>query len=149
MIWDSDFKEGLLLCCCWYPQGQSSLFLYNKPPQTKWLETALLNHNSSSQKSGKGCWCIFFLTKKKKKIKNTVQVCSYLEVLGKNHFQDHPVTTDPTLCLWVWGPHSCWLSYNCFYLDVPSVSLISCPSQYSKFSALLLRNSVIRLGPPR
>lgn len=28
------FKEGVLLCCCWYPQGQSSLFLYNKPPQS-------------------------------------------------------------------------------------------------------------------
>ena len=25
-----------------------------------------------------------------RKNQNTVQLCSYLEVLGKNHFQDHP-----------------------------------------------------------
>lgn len=59
------FKEGVLLCCCWYPQGQSSLFLYNKPPQSglkQLFYITILQVRNLGRLS-----CIFFLTKEKSK----------------------------------------------------------------------------------
>ena len=140
------FKEGVLLCCCWYSQGQSSLFLYNKPPQTKWLETALLYHNPSSQKSGKAELHLLSHKGKIKILSSFALTWRCWERITSKIIQ--VVDRFQLLWLWVWGPHflagchkiafSLWCLLHSSFLAHLNIQ-----------NSLLLRNPVIRLGPSR